>query len=216
MASPGVNHLAKVRVAGSNPVVRSKEVPGQRPFRGPLTRSGLCPATGSATVRAMDLPKIDPDTIRRCIAEQSCPWCHRGPFKVLATHTAIMHGVDKRALRLMADLPLAAGRICSEEVSVDRRNQRLADGRTPGDDRFDHPRGSRQTWVDAETLERWTRAQSKAHRKFKPGRECIVCGALFCSIRDGGHQRATCSRECFSTYRSSEARRVGLGRRRAA
>jgi len=54
MASPTVNHLAKVRVAGSNPVVRSNEVPGQRPFRGPLARSGLTPATGSATVRAVD------------------------------------------------------------------------------------------------------------------------------------------------------------------
>jgi hypothetical protein len=32
------HHLAKVRVASSNLVVRSKETPGQRPFRGPLTR----------------------------------------------------------------------------------------------------------------------------------------------------------------------------------
>jgi hypothetical protein len=28
------HHLAKVRVAGSNPVVRSKELPDQRPLRG--------------------------------------------------------------------------------------------------------------------------------------------------------------------------------------
>jgi hypothetical protein len=32
------HHLAKVRVASSNLVVRSKEKPGQRPFWGPLTR----------------------------------------------------------------------------------------------------------------------------------------------------------------------------------
>ena len=32
------HHLAKVRVASSNLVIRSNETPGQRPFRGPLIR----------------------------------------------------------------------------------------------------------------------------------------------------------------------------------
>ena len=35
------HHLAKVRVAGSNPVVRSNRSPGERPFSGPLVASGL-------------------------------------------------------------------------------------------------------------------------------------------------------------------------------
>jgi hypothetical protein len=39
-------HLAKVRVAGSNPVVRSTETPGQRRFRPALMRVGARSTTG--------------------------------------------------------------------------------------------------------------------------------------------------------------------------
>ncbi len=37
----GFRHIAKVRVASSNLVIRSREVPGERPFRGPLVASAL-------------------------------------------------------------------------------------------------------------------------------------------------------------------------------
>lgn len=78
MASPAVNHLAKVRVAGSNPVVRSNVIPGQRPLRGPLSFPLWTPATGSATVRAMDCCS---PTDARCLRPKDEPsddvrlWC---------------------------------------------------------------------------------------------------------------------------------------------
>lgn len=70
------------------------------------------------------------DALRAAIAAQTCPWCGRGPFKVLALHTNKEHGVDRIELRQLADLNSKSS-VCSPETSVRARDSlaaRNADG----------------------------------------------------------------------------------------
>ncbi|GAP53824.1 hypothetical protein AHiyo6_03890 [Arthrobacter sp. Hiyo6] len=56
------------------------------------------------------------EALLSAIAAQTCPWCGRGPFKVLASHTNKEHGVDRLELRRLADLSSSAS-ICSPDTS---------------------------------------------------------------------------------------------------
>lgn len=66
----------------------------------------------------------DRETVRRAIEAQLCPFCGRGPFKVLAQHTLRAHAVDKLELRDMAGLDWQAS-ICAAEVSASARERGL-------------------------------------------------------------------------------------------
>jgi hypothetical protein len=67
----------------------------------------------------VDLPV---EEIRQAIAEQVCPWCGRGPFKMLAGHTQRAHGVDCDALREMAGLIKAAS-LCDSDYAARCSNE---------------------------------------------------------------------------------------------
>lgn len=50
------------------------------------------------------LPTFSKDVVRRAIEAGICPWCNRGPYKMIASHTTRVHGVDARELRDLAGL----------------------------------------------------------------------------------------------------------------
>lgn len=66
----------------------------------------------------------DPAAVRAAIEAQTCPFCGRGPYKVLANHTRQAHGVDRRELRNLAGL-LLKDSICSPETSRKSREHAL-------------------------------------------------------------------------------------------
>lgn len=51
------------------------------------------------------LDRIEPRIVQRAIEAQLCPWCGAGPYKMLAAHTNKAHGVDRKELRRLAELP---------------------------------------------------------------------------------------------------------------
>lgn len=67
---------------------------------------------------------ITAKAVRECIADCLCPICGAGPFKVLAAHTNRAHGVDRFALRELADLPIRAS-VCSNEFAERARELAL-------------------------------------------------------------------------------------------
>ena len=60
------------------------------------------------------------DQIRAGIEAQICPWCGSGPFKILASHTTRLHGVDRFQLRDLAGFTYSAS-VCAPEVADERR-----------------------------------------------------------------------------------------------
>ena len=48
------------------------------------------------------------ETVRDFVDALMCPWCDKGPFKSLAGHTTIAHGIDGKELREAAGLPFSA------------------------------------------------------------------------------------------------------------
>lgn len=47
---------------------------------------------------------LSKDTVRGFLEAFMCPWCDRGPFKVVAVHVSRMHGVGPKELRDLAGL----------------------------------------------------------------------------------------------------------------
>lgn len=60
------------------------------------------------------------EQIQAGIEAQICPWCDAGPFKILASHTTRLHGVDRFQLRDLAGLTYSAS-VCAPEVADERR-----------------------------------------------------------------------------------------------
>ena len=55
-----------------------------------------------------------PEKIRKFLAADSCPFCGRGPYKVVAGHVLRTHGVSARELRDLAEIKWSES-ICSTE-----------------------------------------------------------------------------------------------------
>ncbi len=72
------------------------------------------------------------DQIRAGIEAQICPWCGSGPFKILASHTTRLHGVDRFQLRDLAGLTYSAS-VCAPEIADERREivRRIGRALTP-------------------------------------------------------------------------------------
>jgi hypothetical protein len=66
-----------------------------------------------------DPEPLDPAQIRAAILAGQCPWCNRTGLTVPAMHTAKVHGIDKRRLRELADLPWSAP-IADPDYTADR------------------------------------------------------------------------------------------------
>lgn len=64
----------------------------------------------------------DTQAVRAAIEAQTCPFCGRGPFKVIAVHTNKMHGVDKWELRNLAGLTSSES-ICASDYSEGARDR---------------------------------------------------------------------------------------------
>lgn len=67
---------------------------------------------------------LPPEVVREFIASQICPWCKRGPFKLLASHVNSAHGVDRHALKEMA-LMFDTEPACDPQLSEKRRDFNL-------------------------------------------------------------------------------------------
>lgn len=67
---------------------------------------------------------MNEESIREKVLEGMCPFCPAGPFKLLARHTNVAHGVDRRELRLLAGLPFTRSILDQEfrtRISEERR-----------------------------------------------------------------------------------------------
>ena len=107
--------------------------PASRLRRRSHLRTGRADATASVHFQPRDL--VDPKTLRTCIEEQRCPWCHRVGLRSLANHTVRAHGVYADELRQLAGLPANAP-LCSPELSASHREFALKHGST---DRLHRP-----------------------------------------------------------------------------
>lgn len=65
-----------------------------------------------------------PKELRDCIRQQLCWWCGRDGWKVLATHTRMVHGVSAFEVRSLAGL-MDRDVICSPEASYAARNRAI-------------------------------------------------------------------------------------------
>lgn len=65
------------------------------------------------------------EQVRAGIEAQTCPWCGKGPLKVLAIHVAKAHGVDRFELRKAAGLRRRDS-ACSPEVREFRQDLYVA------------------------------------------------------------------------------------------
>ncbi len=91
------------------------------------------------------------DALLRSIEAQRCPWCGRGPFKMLPVHTNKAHGVDKWELRELAGLSTSDS-LVSEEVRDALRAAALRNGNV-------------QRAIEASRVKRGPRRQTTAGRQ---------------------------------------------------
>jgi predicted RNA-binding Zn-ribbon protein involved in translation (DUF1610 family) len=174
----------------------------------------------SGTFGAVVAPS--PEAVRAAIVAQTCPFCGRGPYKVLAVHTNKTHGVDKRELREMAGLTLGVS-ICSEGYSARARelaSGRAFDGAAIGANRKKQPR----EWTSAgkvkvtENLVRWNETPESAATRSVAGQAggraraeryaanriafvCPVCGKDFALPPSTARKTVStpaCSKKCRS------------------
>lgn len=151
------------------------------------------------------------DSILAAVQACLCPWCGRGPWKMLAAHVAKMHGVSPDQLRDMAGLTRGAS-ICDPAFAAVRSALAKSRGATP-------PRatpGRTKTFSKAglalaQAAGRRLAADDRCGRA-KPGQgagprkprgACVVCGSEI-AYRPGNARQKTCSRECFVAGRAAE------------
>lgn len=84
------------------------------------------------------------NALREILEAYMCPWCDRGPFKVVTQHTSRMHGIGPKELRDMAGLYYTTTLSAESTLEKRRANGRKRDmsqvrkGRTLGDQSFKH------------------------------------------------------------------------------
>ena len=124
---------------------------------------------------------LTPEVMRRFISAQTCPYCSRGPFKVLPGHTNKMHGIDRVELRHLAGMTTRE-RASSEEFTARARELAIARdfGHSEAAERGRHTKGvtnrmgeisreriasatrNRMANTDPETKAEWARMASRA------------------------------------------------------
>lgn len=147
-----------------------------------------------------------------------CPWCGRGPYRLLAGHTNKSHGIDKYELRDLAGVAYSTS-ICDPELAeeLSKNSKRRGSG---GVIASAGPRkqarisdAGRAAWREA--VGRLTFAQHSAAGKIggpkggairgaqmrKPRQPCVVCGGEIPFI-SGNKVWKTCSPECRRTNKS--------------
>lgn len=128
------------------------------------------------------------DAIRDAVAAGKCPWCGRGPWKVLAAHTHQAHGIDKLELRHLAGVAKKDS-ICdpsySQEVAERQRALAIARGTTP-------PRSGGHRWSEGAKA----KARAAAESRRKPRQNCVICGTQV-PYRPSKPNLKTCSSACL-------------------
>jgi predicted transcriptional regulator len=98
--------------------------PSQKPFlrTNHVSTYGLANAQKAKQPNATQARAVLPPSqaaMRRAIEASTCPWCGRGPWKSLAAHTVLVHGVSAAELRVIAGM-LKKETICAPEMSAQR------------------------------------------------------------------------------------------------
>lgn len=104
--------------------------------------------------------------MRAYVAEQTCPFCDKGPFKSLASHTYRAHGV------LADDLRFAAGMTTTDSLSSPEYAARMRGMVDLDTAKRNFAAGQGRRNVPAEgtaEYDRWKRRQWEAHDRRRPG-----------------------------------------------
>lgn len=163
------------------------------------------------------------EAIRQAIESGICPWCGRGPFKMLAGHVNGQHGIDRFEFREMAGLTRHTS-ICDPAFADERREHIRRVGIKPPPAR----RGRNLTISTAGREQ--MRANAKAtHAKMK-GTEaarqgglaggrvrgdqlrkerqpCVVCSGDIAFV-PGRVQQKTCSKDCLTVFKARTMSRM--------
>ena len=84
------------------------------------------------------------DVMQAAIASQMCPWCHRGPFRILLAHLT-KFGIDRYQARDMAELPKSSGGLTDPDMGASLSTARRMRPR-PAGLRNGSPKGERRTY----------------------------------------------------------------------
>jgi len=84
------------------------------------------------------------EAMREAVRTQVCPWCHRGPFKILLAHLT-KFGIDRFQARDMAELPKSADGLTDATVGASLTSARRMRPRPTGL-RSGSPKGERRTY----------------------------------------------------------------------
>lgn len=125
------------------------------------------------TAAGQAYPKAAPsaEALREFIAAQTCPWCGKGPWQVLARHTHSAHGVSASEIRELAGLTKYTP-VCSKDHSSGRRERLL--GRPLPDSAHENLRQRREEGVPAEMSEAGKEAN---RRKLEAARAKLAANA---------------------------------------
>lgn len=174
-----------------------------------LRAKRLAAKTPAGQEDANRLVSYDPEAVRAAVEALLCPFCGVGPFKVVARHVSLMHGVSPSELRDMAGF-LKADSICDPAYSQRKSEQ----GKQRRDLGYLPPRSlpgqKNELSVAAKKAASERCAElgrtSKGHPYFggrppkKPRGACASCGGR---IPDTRPTRArTCSDECLRAIQS--------------
>lgn len=163
--------------------------------------------------------------IREAIEAGRCPWCGRGPFALLASHTNRQHGIDRWELRELAGLPYNAP-VCDPAYSEKHRQigkqrgglPKVADAKPRAKPRISAAarevlRRNGEARIAALTAEqralgRQRAGITRAKQLKKPRQPCAVCGSPI-PYRPGNTKQQTCGTpECVHKLRSARASEV--------
>lgn len=171
------------------------------------------------------------DAIRESIESGICPWCGRGPYKMLAGHVNGQHGIDRFELRELAGLTRHVS-ICDPAYSDERRDLAQRQDRKPppakpGRQVTLSSAGREQLRANAQATQAKIKGTEAAQRGGRAGGRvrgaqlrkerppCAVCGSSIPTVSSGkGRTRPgqkTCSDQCLSQLRSAIVSQVRGG-----
>lgn len=159
--------------------------------------------------------RLDEETVRACIKAQVCPWCGRGPFKVLARHVSVAHATSPDELRVLGGFgysdsicdPSFAAELSSIHKAMDKSHLR---GVTPAKTKRLSPAGKRRQQANARRLVMTTDQRRQAGQaggrtrgqQLQKERVCVVCDATWRNTAGRYRKAKTCSDECESLLRA--------------
>lgn len=176
------------------------------------------------------VPTFSPDYVHGYLDQQLCPWCGRGPFKVVALHVAQVHGIGRKELRDLAGLK-SNDSICSKEFSDGARSRAVErNAITAVHDAISSGRATTNpptkfyTRAGLEASREGSRRQiarvnamsenpgpkrggaARGKQMMKERLPCVICGSSV--PRKYAHRTKTCSPECRSELKSRNLREL--------